>query len=326
MFSAPFLVTLLDRVKAVVRRVARPMAERPRFVPGIEAAVAPMPPMLRGLARDWMSVKVRALSALVRRVRAGEKLERPVIVPRKTPPGRDRTAMVRAGFGAQERLPRGFGWMCASGPKVREHGRMFAEWLNQPATRAMVLAAPERMAQVIGPILNATGEGRPEWFPVAARRAKRSFGLYGRGPGCGVDAAGSCDLAVSGFGACKVIPSNQGSRGCTPPLAIPTSGGGCAGSQHRELGATRWDGLRPLPRETLENRSQTGSTPTPTAKRRFFQNATNSLPLSHDLFVSISKHKSAVGQEIPRTTGISRSRIFLRSVLRFRPSIAAALI
>ena len=31
-------------------------------------------------------------------------------------------------------------------------------------------------------------------------------------------------------------------------------------------------------------------------------------------------------QAIPRTTGISRSRIFLRSVLRFRPSIAAALI
>ena len=31
-------------------------------------------------------------------------------------------------------------------------------------------------------------------------------------------------------------------------------------------------------------------------------------------------------QAIPRTTGISRSRIFLRSVLRLRPSIAAALI
>lgn len=31
-------------------------------------------------------------------------------------------------------------------------------------------------------------------------------------------------------------------------------------------------------------------------------------------------------QATPRTTGISRSRIFLRSVLRFRPSIDAALI
>ena len=34
----------------------------------------------------------------------------------------------------------------------------------------------------------------------------------------------------------------------------------------------------------------------------------------------------ASGQAIPRTTGMSRSRIFLRSVLRFSPSMAAALI
>ncbi len=35
---------------------------------------------------------------------------------------------------------------------------------------------------------------------------------------------------------------------------------------------------------------------------------------------------SEVRQAIPRTTEISRSRIFLRNVFRFRPSIAAALI
>ncbi len=35
---------------------------------------------------------------------------------------------------------------------------------------------------------------------------------------------------------------------------------------------------------------------------------------------------NAPPQPMPRTTGMSRSRIFLRSVLRFRPSIAAALI
>jgi hypothetical protein len=62
--------------------------------------------------------------------------------------------------------------MCSFGPNVRRDGRAFAEWLNEPAMKAKVLAQPERMARLIGPILSATGERRPDWFPVAPKRMK----------------------------------------------------------------------------------------------------------------------------------------------------------
>jgi hypothetical protein len=58
---APFLANLLDRVKAIVRRVASPAAEQMRPVTA-DAAVSTA---LRALARDWMSAKLRALSALM---------------------------------------------------------------------------------------------------------------------------------------------------------------------------------------------------------------------------------------------------------------------
>ncbi len=81
MFSAPFLVTLLDRVKAVVRRVARPAVERARRGPAVEPGVS-ISPVLHGMAQDWMSAKLRALSALMRRVEMGEPLDIPVPAPR----------------------------------------------------------------------------------------------------------------------------------------------------------------------------------------------------------------------------------------------------
>jgi hypothetical protein len=175
MFSAPFLVTLLDRVKAVVRRVARPAADRTRHVP-VDAAGGvlsdrPISPVLRGVVQGWMRKKLRALSALMRRIDAGENLDVPVRPPAAANAGNEPGTRVATPL--ERRLPRGCGWMCAFGPNVRRDGAAFAEWLNEPWLKAKVLAAPERMAKLIGPILTATGERMPEWFPNVVRRVPR---------------------------------------------------------------------------------------------------------------------------------------------------------
>ncbi len=184
MLSAPFLVTLLDRVKAIVRRVARPAGERARLMPVDAPVEVPaawtLSPVVRGLARGWMSDKLHALSALMRRIEAGERLMAPPAHRLSAPsPGAHHGAAgnspapeTPAAVPPEERLPRGFGWMCRFGPNVRRDGLAFAAWLNEPAMKATVLAAPERMARLIGPILGATGERRPAWFPVSPARVR----------------------------------------------------------------------------------------------------------------------------------------------------------
>ncbi len=230
MFSAaPFLVTLLDRVKAIVQRVARPAVERAMSSPAGSATGGPVSPVVRGLANGWMSAKLRALSALMRRIEAGERLEPPV---RATPLARGEDAPVaRAAVPPIERLPRGFGWMCAFGPDVRRSGALFAAWLNEPVMKAMVLAAPERMARVTGPILNATGEPRPEWFP---NRAKNSLPPCRGGVWRGVEAAVSCERDSDDQQTCGDATGAPASRGCAPPTTPPTRGGGTSPIwQHR---------------------------------------------------------------------------------------------
>jgi hypothetical protein len=63
--AAPFLVTLLNRVKAVVWRVARPMVERARPSPLGAAILAPahdaLSPASRATVVGWMRTKRRAL-------------------------------------------------------------------------------------------------------------------------------------------------------------------------------------------------------------------------------------------------------------------------
>jgi hypothetical protein len=180
MFSAPFLTTLLDRVKAIVRRVARPVAKPVSPVPARAPEVA-ISPVLRGIAQGWLRTKLGALSALMRRIEAGEKLNMPLRAPITA---RDETALVMRGAVPPEtRLPRGFGWMCAFEPNMREDGAAFAAWLDEPWMKARVLTAPEKMVRVVGPILNATGAPRPEWFPVVVKRPQQQA----------VPAGGTCD-------------------------------------------------------------------------------------------------------------------------------------
>jgi hypothetical protein len=195
---APFLVTLLDRVKAIVRRVARPVEARTRIAPpgarGGVAAGEPISPALRGLVQGWMDARLQALSALIRKIEAGESLETPVRAP-LTAPNADAPLLWNAAS-PQLSLPRGFGWMCAFGPNVRRDGAAFAEWLNDPAMQARVLAAPERMAGLIGPILSATGQSRPEWFAAMPKRIrKNAFRSGGERPECGATAIDPGEVA-----------------------------------------------------------------------------------------------------------------------------------
>ncbi len=211
MFSAPFLSTLLNRVKAIVRGVARPVAERTPVVRA-RAPVAAISAVLRGRAQRWMRTKLQALSALMRRIEAGQKLSQPV-----------RTPITRAGADAraawvavppEERLPRGFGWMCAFGPDVRCDGAAFVEWLNEPVQQAMILAAPERMVRLIGPILTATGASRPEWFPVVEKRRKRSSHPRADRSEWVKDAAGSCEDGLRDSECrCSSLPPTPPARG-----------------------------------------------------------------------------------------------------------------
>ncbi len=190
---APFLVTLLDRAKAIVRRVARPRVEGPVSAAADTATGGPVPPVMQRLANGWMRSKLRALSALIRRVEAGERLNTPV---RATLVAKGRDArVVRAAVPPPERLPRGFGWMCAFGPHVRGDGAAFAAWLSEPAMQARMLAAPVQMARVIGPILNATGERRSEWFP---KRANVSRPARGQGDRIGLEIGSSSSDRLTG--------------------------------------------------------------------------------------------------------------------------------
>jgi hypothetical protein len=197
MFSAPFFVTLLDRVKAIVRRVARPAAEQTRRMPvDSTSAPAPISPEMGSAANGWLRTKLRALSALMRRIEAGESLERPARLP--VARRRGDLPVIRDAVPPEERLPRGFGWMCAVGPDVRGDGAAFVEWLSEPHMQAKMQAAPERMAHVIGPILNATGAQKPTWFPVLSKRVKagRHVGCDSTGDGLEfADSRGAAEVA-----------------------------------------------------------------------------------------------------------------------------------
>jgi hypothetical protein len=209
MFSAPFLVTLLDRVKAIVRRAAGPVAERVRPEPSHAAAGCtvdrPISPALRRRAQGWMAAKLQALSKLMRRVEADDVRKPPAHMRRAA----SSAPTTRIPGLPEERLPRGFGWMCPFGPTVRIDGRAFAELLDEPWMKAKVLAAPERMAGLIGPILTATGERRPAWFPVVPKRA----GVARRGASDVCKSASDCAVeevepraaAVSDVARCAVL-------------------------------------------------------------------------------------------------------------------------
>ncbi len=194
MFSAPFLVTLLDRVKAVVRRVVRPAVERSVRLTASSPATQPVSAALRDMARGWMSAKLNALWGLMRRIDTGQTIEPSASPSRRAHVNRISAQGLRETASQEERLPRGFGWMCAFEANARLDGQAFAEWLNEPATQAMVMCAPGRMARLMGPLLNATGQRRPEWFSAVPKREQNSARTGA--PGHGALSGPSLDATV----------------------------------------------------------------------------------------------------------------------------------
>ncbi len=179
-------------------------------------ASGPIPPALRELATRWMSARLKALSALMRRIEAGECLTSPLMSPRDTaaPPPRG----LRAPLASEEHLPRGFGWMRGFGPNVERDGQAFVDWLNEPVMTAKVMIAPEQMARVIGPILTATGQRRPEWFPMVAGRRhairQTCVASCDGGSELGANAPDAGDIAVPDMGSRIIIPcANPSVRG-----------------------------------------------------------------------------------------------------------------
>jgi hypothetical protein len=228
--AAPFLSTLLHRVKAVARRVARQGFKQARVAPvGTEtpAATAGAPPAATlaatpGWARDWMSGRLLALSALIRRIEA-----------REMPGGPEDASDTAMGIDAlagrgpavpEEREPCGFGWMCALDPCIREVGSAFAAWLGEPGMRARVLAAPEPMVRAISPILWAVGQERPAWFAVAGELGENR--LCPGAEGLRIEAKGSGGLGDAVAGSRDGVVGEAEARSVIPPPAPPTRGEG----------------------------------------------------------------------------------------------------
>jgi hypothetical protein len=169
-----------------------------------------------------MRARLRAVSALVRRIEAGETIEAPAGAARATTGAGTAARATQDIVPPQERLPRGFGWMCTIDPKVRQAGAAFVDMLNEPWMTAKVLATPERMAGLIAPILAATGQGRPEWFPVSPARVRAGHAEAKCSlPPCGEGAGGLEPAAAR-----EAVDSELGSCGGRPSPAPPARGGG----------------------------------------------------------------------------------------------------
>jgi hypothetical protein len=286
MFSAPFLATLLDRVKAIVRRVAG--AERARRGPSGSGVTlpptAPIPPLTRALARSWLSARLRALSALMARIDARVTLDR-LGAPRR-PAKRTGVSIARVAVPPEERLPRGFGWMCGFEPHLREDGAAFAAWLSEPAMTARVFAEPERMARVIGPILTATGTCHPAWFPKASKRERNA---------CAPD-SGMKDARAVGDGASDVADPGSGLRG--EDLLNPQSRGISSSPVVRPTSERKSCGIA-SPWARPSERSRDAATPARRQTDAFPKMRHPGRQDSHAQFVAVLQH-------IP-----SRRRVFL---------------
>jgi hypothetical protein len=122
---------------------------------------------------DWLYPRQRAINALIRRIAAGTLRKSPVYAPRAVRPRDAAEIAARVPLPPEKVLPRGFGWLCRWAPETRRVGVDLGQLLNAPEMKEMVLAAPGQMTRLLGPLLTATGEAKPDWFPKPPRRATR---------------------------------------------------------------------------------------------------------------------------------------------------------
>jgi hypothetical protein len=172
--GAPVPTTLRERLGALVRLVAGYVGDRTRPGPVHVRGPGLIPPAFCTLVQEWLFARQRAMSELIWRMETGRWRSPPVRAPRQRAPDAARVSPARTHCAPERVLPRVLGWLCRWAPEVRRAGMQIAALLNEPETREKVLAAPGQFARLIGPILTATGERKPDWFPKGPKRTKRN--------------------------------------------------------------------------------------------------------------------------------------------------------
>jgi hypothetical protein len=172
--------TIIERFAALVRRLSGHVGSRTRQVPAFPPGHRLIPLAFCQLVMDWLYPRQRAINALIRRIAAGTLRKSPVYAPRTARPRDAAESAARTPLPPEKVLPRGFGWLCRWAPETRRVGVDLGELLNEPEMKEMVLAAPGQMTRLLGPLLTATGEARPDWFPKPPRRATRRRSRSGR--------------------------------------------------------------------------------------------------------------------------------------------------
>jgi hypothetical protein len=175
--------TIIERFAALVWRLSGHVGSRTRAVPASPPGHRLIPLAFCQLVMDWLYPRQRAINALIRRIAAGTLRKSPVYAPRAVKQQDAAEIAARAPLPPEKVLPRGFGWLCRWAPETRRVGVDLGELLNEPEVKEMVLAAPGQMTRLLGPMLTATGEARPDWFPKPPKRARRRRTQSGR-PRC----------------------------------------------------------------------------------------------------------------------------------------------
>ncbi len=165
--------TMIERMAVLFQRVSGLVGTRTRQVPAFPPGHRLIPLPFCQLVMDWLFPRQRAVIALMRRIEAGTLRKSPAYTPRATPPRDAANSAARTPVPPEKILPRGFAWLCRWAPETRRVGVDLGELLNEPKMKEMVLAAPGQMTRLLGPMLTATGERKPEWFPAPPKRKRR---------------------------------------------------------------------------------------------------------------------------------------------------------
>ncbi len=165
--------TIIERFAALVWRLSGNVGSRTRAVPAFPPGQRLIPQAFCQLVMDWLYPRQRAINELIRRIAAETLRKSPVYAPRAAKPRDAAESAARTPLPPEKVLPRGFGWLCRWAPETRRVGVELGELLNEPEMKEMVLAAPGQMTRLLGPMLTATGEARPDWFPKPPKRMRR---------------------------------------------------------------------------------------------------------------------------------------------------------
>ncbi len=173
--GAPVPTTLRERLSALAHLVAGYVGDRTRPGPVHVRGPGLIPLAFCTLVQEWLFVRQRAMSHVIWLMETG-RWRAPRVRAARTVRADGSAALVsptRPAPPAEQVLPRGLGWLCRWAPEVSHGGAQIAALLEEPELKEKVLAAPARMVRLIGPILTATGQRRPAWFPKAPTRARR---------------------------------------------------------------------------------------------------------------------------------------------------------